>query len=399
MIGLAGPKPPGPKYGQLVAPNLNVRQICPNCRTDPPNIIEEYSKGDLVCGDCGTILGDRIVDTRSEWRTFAGDEGGDDPSRVGDASNSLLTNNFETAISGLDGRTGISANLQRAQARANAASNIAGRTSNATLSAVFGRITEKCEAMQLPRNVVQRAQHVYKIADERRVVRGKNESAVIAACIIFASRDAGAARTMQEIGSAMKVSKKEIGHVFNLIKSAVQEDRQRTGTMQSVGGESVSRESVEALLGRYCSYLDLPNSILNASKHIATMAAAKAHTDGRSPLSIAGGALYFTCILFERPMTAKEIYDVGNVSESTIKLICKMIAVKLDEVIRPEWKDDHKKGYEALAVLGRSVNPSGKISRAGTPRANGTPTPTPNVENSAKVENGIEVDGEKKASA
>lgn len=54
------------KYGQPIAPNLNVRHLCPNCRSDPPNIIEEYSKGDLVCGDCGTILGDRIVDTRSE---------------------------------------------------------------------------------------------------------------------------------------------------------------------------------------------------------------------------------------------------------------------------------------------------------------------------------------------
>lgn len=36
------------RYGEPVVPNLNVRQICPNCRSDPPNIIEEYSKGDLV---------------------------------------------------------------------------------------------------------------------------------------------------------------------------------------------------------------------------------------------------------------------------------------------------------------------------------------------------------------
>jgi transcription initiation factor TFIIB len=62
-----------PKYGEPVAPNLNVRQICPNCREDPPNIVEEYSKGDLVCGTCGTILGDRIVDTRSECKSLASD--------------------------------------------------------------------------------------------------------------------------------------------------------------------------------------------------------------------------------------------------------------------------------------------------------------------------------------
>lgn len=54
------------QYGQPVVPNLAVRHLCPNCRTDPPNIVEEYSHGDLVCADCGTILGDRIVDTRSE---------------------------------------------------------------------------------------------------------------------------------------------------------------------------------------------------------------------------------------------------------------------------------------------------------------------------------------------
>jgi len=37
-----------PAFGQPIVPNLNVRHLCPNCRSDPPNIIEEYSKGDLV---------------------------------------------------------------------------------------------------------------------------------------------------------------------------------------------------------------------------------------------------------------------------------------------------------------------------------------------------------------
>ena len=31
-------------------------------------IVEEFGSGDLVCGRCGLVLGDRIVDTRSEWR-------------------------------------------------------------------------------------------------------------------------------------------------------------------------------------------------------------------------------------------------------------------------------------------------------------------------------------------
>lgn len=53
-------------------PDLSVRLICPECRDPSPNIREEFGSGDLVCGNCGLVLGDRIVDTRSEWRVSTG---------------------------------------------------------------------------------------------------------------------------------------------------------------------------------------------------------------------------------------------------------------------------------------------------------------------------------------
>ncbi|OCF78848.1 transcription initiation factor TFIIB [Kwoniella mangroviensis CBS 8886] len=387
---LAGPRAPGPKFGQSVAPNLNVRHLCPNCRTDPPNIIEEYSKGDLVCGDCGTILGDRIVDTRSEWRTFAGDENGDDPSRVGDAGNPLLgSNHLDTVISHKDGRSGIARDLNRAVQRANNLSNgINGKTNTAILSAVFSRIGEKCDAMQLPRGVRERAQHVYKIADEQKAIKGKNENALIAACIIYACRDAGAHRTFQEVCKALKISKKELGQVFSVIKNAVQASdtfqRSKTGTGHGFSdGSNNAQESTEALLGRFTNYLDLGNAVFNASKHIAAEATAKSTIDGRSPVSIAAGVLYFTCVLLSKNASAKDIAGMGGVSESTTKLICKMVATKLDEVIRPEWKTEYAAGYAQLAQLGR-VNDSARNSRSGTP-SNGksgktsTPAPAPNT--------------------
>jgi hypothetical protein len=50
------------------APDLSVRLVCPDCRDPNPNIVEEFSSGDLVCGGCGLVLGDRVVDTRSECK-------------------------------------------------------------------------------------------------------------------------------------------------------------------------------------------------------------------------------------------------------------------------------------------------------------------------------------------
>ena len=33
-------------------PNLNVTLMCPECK-DGSNIVEEFSSGDMICGNCG----------------------------------------------------------------------------------------------------------------------------------------------------------------------------------------------------------------------------------------------------------------------------------------------------------------------------------------------------------
>lgn len=117
------------------------------------------------------------------------------------------SNHLDTIISGRDGMTGMSQSLQRAQNRANA-HNSNGKTSTANLQAAFSRISEKCDVMQLGSGITTRAQHVYKIADDKKVIKGKNEDVVVAACIIFACRDNGANRSFTEVCKALRVTKK-----------------------------------------------------------------------------------------------------------------------------------------------------------------------------------------------
>ncbi|KAF0562517.1 TFIIB-domain-containing protein [Gigaspora margarita] len=42
----------------------------------------EYANGDLVCGECGLVLSDHIIDNRSEWRTFQNDDNEKDASQA-----------------------------------------------------------------------------------------------------------------------------------------------------------------------------------------------------------------------------------------------------------------------------------------------------------------------------
>ena len=55
--------------------------LCPD-HPDAP-LVEDYHAGDMVCPECGLVVGDRVIDVGSEWRTFSNEKNAKDASRVG----------------------------------------------------------------------------------------------------------------------------------------------------------------------------------------------------------------------------------------------------------------------------------------------------------------------------
>ena len=95
--------------------NLNTRLICPDCKLDPPQFIEENA--DTICANCGLVLAERLISMESEWRTFNSDDNrGEDPNRVGEADNELLgQSNVGTTIAGGPNSSKEMKRLRRAQ--------------------------------------------------------------------------------------------------------------------------------------------------------------------------------------------------------------------------------------------------------------------------------------------
>lgn len=198
--------------------NLNMTVMCKDCKEFPPNLVEEFSSGDLVCGSCGLVIGDRIVDTRSEWRTFANDDGNnDDPSRVGDGANPLLNGSqLTTQIAYGEGRG--SHDLHRAHGRSTA------DKATKSLLAAYKEIGAHCDAVNIPKNVSDTAKHLYKLVDDAKAFKGKSQEAIIAGCIFIACRQCGVPRTFREIYALTKVSKKDIGRTFKALERFFAED-------------------------------------------------------------------------------------------------------------------------------------------------------------------------------
>lgn len=246
-----------------------------------------------------TVLGDRIIDTRSEWRTFANDEG-DDPSRVGAAANPLLDGNqLDTVISRRDGGSGAAKDLNKVHGRATAVKG------ERNLVQAYKEISAMCDAISLSKLVSDTAKQLYKRVEDEKLLRGKSSDAIIAACIFIACRQEKVGRTFREICALTRVPKKEIGRCYKALQSKLQTN---TTVMNS-----------EDLMSRFCSNLNLPIYVQKTGVELVKRAKELGTLAGKSPISVAAACIYLVSYLYRMAKGTKDIAHVAGVSEVTIK--------------------------------------------------------------------------------
>ncbi|OMJ25156.1 Transcription initiation factor IIB [Smittium culicis] len=297
---------------------INVVLVCPDCKSSVPNIVEEFASGDLVCGDCGLVLGDRIIDTRSEWRTFANDEG-DDPSRVGNAANPFLDGaQLDTIIarSG-DGGSGLARDLNKIHGKNTAQKH------EKNLIQAYKEIIGMCDAIDLPKSIGDVAKQLYKEVEDNKLLRGKSNESIIAACIFIACRQENVPRTFKEICALTRVPKRDIGRVVKELQRLLK---------TNVGGMSS-----EDLMSRFCSNLSLNMEIQRIAIILSTKAKNLRTLAGKSPVSIAAACIFFATHFLGTPSESKNISNTTGVSEVTIKNTYKQLYVGINDLVDKDF--------------------------------------------------------------
>lgn len=337
--------------------DYNYKVMCKDCQNPVPNLFEDYSSGDIICRDCGSVLLDRVIDMRSEWRTFANDSGngaGEDPSRVGGPSNPLLADAEgdmfleSTVISSMDGGTGTSKDLNRIHARATNKGTL-----EKNLLKAFRDITSMSERIGLPRMIADRAKSIFKKVEDDKLCKGKTTEGIIAACIYIACRQERVPRTFREISSLTLVPKKDIGRCYKALAPLfIPGDMPPEYGGSSAGGATTSPTSaptsattssgmatvsVQDFMARFCSHLNLNMEIQKASVLLCQKVAELTCVAGKSPISVAAAVIYMITQLYPQHKKAhKDISFVAGVSEATIKNTYKEIFPFRYEIVSPE---------------------------------------------------------------
>ncbi len=123
---------------------------------------------------------------------------------------------LDTMISFKDGGSGIARELQRAAARS------VNTRSERNLMTAYRQISSWCDQFSLPKTISDIAKQLYRRSDEEKLLRGKTQESVIAACIFIACRQAHVPRTFKEICSLTQVPKKDAWPVLQGTRAGFQ---------------------------------------------------------------------------------------------------------------------------------------------------------------------------------
>lgn len=277
-------------------------------------MIEDYRAGDMICSECGLVVGDRVIDVGSEWRTFSNEKGGDDRSRVGGPENTLLGgSDLSTMIGPSTGAASFDADGKAMYSNRRTVSS-----SDRTLINSFKSISNMCDRINLPRTINERASTLFKMVHDGRSLKGRANEAIASACLYIACRQEGVPRTFKEIVAVSTVSKKEIGRCFKLILKAhdTNVDIIQTGDF----------------MHRFCGTLGLPREVQKAATHIAKRSVDLDIVPGRSPISVAAAAIYMASQASNDKKTQREIADIAGVADVTIRQSYKLMLPRAAEL-------------------------------------------------------------------
>ncbi|KAF9592783.1 hypothetical protein IFM89_017353 [Coptis chinensis] len=274
----------------------------------------DHSAGDTVCSECGLVLEAHSIDETSEWRTFANESGDNDPNRNrGSNPDRSLIMAFKS-IAVMSDRLNLVATIK---------------------SRVY--IMDIDDILWYTGFLWDRANEIYKKVEDQKSIRGRNQDAILAACLYIACRQEDKPRTVKEICSvANGATKKEVGRAKEYIVKQLEVEMGQSVEMGAIhAGDFLPLELIPLhLQRRFCSHLGMANQSVKAAQEAVQKS--EELDIRRSPISVAAAIIYIISQLSDERKLLKDISLATGVAEGTIRNSYKDLYPYVSRLI-PSW--------------------------------------------------------------
>jgi len=273
----------------------NFSNSCPECEG---KVISRHERGEIVCGQCGLVISERIVDiSHSGKRAFTKQEK-ESRERTGSPISILLP---DMGLSTIIDKTSIrSPDLKRA-AKWN--SRMTWDKRNMLIATTeLKRIGSN---LNLPIHVKKTAIRLYIEAFKKKLLRGRSINGMVAACLYFACRERKIPRTLQEILDETSISAKNVRRCYRTL-------------IRELNLKVPSTDPI-SLIPRFIAELELDAEAENATIKILQSFISKFSTSGKDPKGLCAGSLYLVCKMKDKRVSQKEIANLVGVTEVTLR--------------------------------------------------------------------------------
>ncbi|MEA3557811.1 MAG: transcription initiation factor IIB, partial [Candidatus Thermoplasmatota archaeon] len=194
--------------------------VCPECGSE--HLVRDYERGELVCGECGIVINDLQIDMGPEWRAFDSAQK-EQRARTGAPMTPMIHDKgLSTEISwqNRDSYGKSISTKNRAQMYRLRKWQRRIRISNASernLSLALSELERMSSRIGLSKHVKETAAVVYRNAVNKNLIRGRSIEGVVASSIYAACRQCNVPRTLDEIASASRIKRKEIGKTYRFL--------------------------------------------------------------------------------------------------------------------------------------------------------------------------------------
>lgn len=304
------------KYAGKLTRVPAVDDECPECGSI--YLEKDNELGEICCKDCGLVVQDKLTRKGYDWRAF---DSGEEQERRQQGSPGTYTLHDKGLSTGIDlrdlskyGKT-MEKRLQILRLKKwNDRSRVQSATER-NLAYALDATSRIIEHLKLPKYVKEEAALLYRRAVKQKLVRGRSIIELAAASVYYINRERQLGRSIEEVAAAAAVPKLNIARNYRFLhweldlKSPVRNPR--------------------PFVTRYGNKLQFSGNAQKVALRVVEVAEEVKLTSGRDPSSIATAALYIASILTNFRKTQKEIAEVANVTEVTIRNRYKEMVEKL----------------------------------------------------------------------
>ncbi|TFF97170.1 MAG: transcription initiation factor IIB [Promethearchaeota archaeon] len=284
----------------------SLSNTCPECGG---KIISIQSKGEIVCGQCGLVISERLLDIyHSGKRAFTKQEK-EKRERTGSPISILLPDMGLSTV--IDKNNIKNPDLKRA-AKWN--SRMTWDKRNMLIATTeLKRIGSN---LNLPGHIKKSAIRLYKEAFKKKLLRGRSINGMVAACLYFACREKKIPRTLQEILDETSVNAKNVRRCYRTI-------------IRELNLKVPSTDPI-SLIPRFIAELNLDADVEKTTVNILQTFISNYSTSGKDPKGLCAGALYLVCKVRNKRISQKEIANLVGVTEVTLRSRYKELIKKLN---------------------------------------------------------------------